>query len=97
MLFKDLMAFHPGELLAIEHSVKPHPTPTQIGNLCGNIAMFDGIALEAKCCYCPQQDQIIGLCCEHSCNVNTKVDSMESVDKVQIALFDLKDEDLLWQ
>jgi len=73
--------------------VKPHPTPTPTGHLSGNIAMFDGIALETKCRYCPKRDQILGLCREHSCNVNTKVDSMESVDKVWTALFDPQDED----
>jgi 2,3-bisphosphoglycerate-independent phosphoglycerate mutase len=36
---------------------------------------------------------MLGLCCEHSCNVNTKFDSMESVDKVWTALFDSQDED----
>lgn len=76
-----------------DQSVKPHSTPTQTGDLCGNIAMFDGIALETKCRFCPKRDQILGLCHEHSSNVNIKVDSMESVDKVWTALFDLKDED----
>jgi len=70
-------------------SVKPHPMPTQTGHLPGNIAMFDGIALETKCRYCPKRDQILGLCREHSHNVNTKVDSVESVDKVCTALFDM--------
>jgi hypothetical protein len=37
----------------IEHhfipSVKPHAKPTQAGLLSGNVAMFDGIALETRC------------------------------------------------
>ena len=28
--------------------------------------MFDGIALETRCQYCPEWDSILGLCCEHS-------------------------------
>src|SRR5712672_273467 len=55
--------------------------------------MFDGIALETKCCYCPKQDQILGLCHEHSHNVNNRVNSVESVDEVHAALFDMQDED----
>jgi hypothetical protein len=76
-----------------DSSVKPHPMHTQTGHLPGNIAMFDGIALETKCCYCPKRDQILGLCHEHSHNVNTKVDSVESVDEVRAALFDMQNED----
>ena len=30
-------------------SVKPHAKPTQGGFLAGNVAMFDGIALETRC------------------------------------------------
>ena len=30
-------------------SVKPHAKPTQGGLLAGNVAMFDGIALETRC------------------------------------------------
>jgi hypothetical protein len=48
--------------------------------------MFDGIALETRCRYCPKQDKILGLCQEHSHNVNIQVDSVESVDKIRTAL-----------
>ena len=47
-------------------SVKPHAKPTQAGHLSGNVAMFDGIALDTRCQYCPDQDSILGLCQEHS-------------------------------
>jgi hypothetical protein len=49
--------------------------------------MFDGVALEAKCRYCPIRDSIIGLCREHAANVETKVKSLESVDGVRTAVF----------
>jgi len=34
--------------------VKPPLEPTQNGYLPGNVVMFDGIALETRCCYCPE-------------------------------------------
>ena len=75
-------------------SIKPHAKPTQGGLLEGNVAMFDGIALETICRYCPEQDSILGLCQEHSHRVNTKVDSVESVEEVHTALAEPKDSDL---
>jgi hypothetical protein len=45
-------------------SVKPHAKATQAG-LTGNVAMFDGIALDTRCQYCPERDSILGLCREH--------------------------------
>jgi hypothetical protein len=32
--------------------------------------MFNGVALETQCQYCPQRNLILGLCHEHSSNVN---------------------------
>ena len=58
-------------------SVKPHAKPTQASLLPGNVAMFDGIALDTRCRYCPERDSILGLCREHSHRVNLKVDSIE--------------------
>ena len=72
-------------------TVKPHAKPTQDGFLPGNVAMFDGIALDTRCRYCPERDSILGLCREHSHRVNTKVDSIESVEQVRAALFEPKD------
>ena len=43
-------------------SVKPHAKPTHAGLLSGNVAMFDGIALDTRCRYCPEWDSILGLC-----------------------------------
>jgi len=50
--------------------------------------MFDGIALETRCRYCPERDSMLGLCCEHSHRVKTKVESMESVEQVCVSLAD---------
>ena len=72
-------------------SVKPHAKSRQAGLLPGNVAMFDGIALDTRCRYCPERDSILGLCQEHSHRVNTKVDSFESVEQVRAALFEPKD------
>ena len=55
---------------------KPQPTPLQNGNLPGNIVMVDGLALETRCHYCPKRDSILGLCHEHSHNVDLKVVSL---------------------
>jgi len=65
-------------------SVKPQPTPLQNGLHPGNIIMVDGVALETRCHYCPKHDSILGLCCEYSCNVDTKVTSLDSVEKCKI-------------
>ena len=73
-------------------SVKPQPTPAQNGLLPGNIVMVDGIALETRCRYCPKRDSILGLCREHSHNVDTKVISLDSVEKVRVALFESQDD-----
>ena len=48
--------------------------------------MFDGIVLETRCHYCPEQDKILALCCEHSNNINNQVDNIESVEKICSAL-----------
>ena len=66
--------------------VKPPLEHAHNSRLPGNVVMFDGIALETRCCYCPKQDKILGLCREHSHNVNTQVDSVESVEKIRAAL-----------
>jgi len=66
-------------------TVKPHAKPTQAGLLPGNVAMFDGVALDTRCRYCSKRDSMLGLCREHSHRVNTKVDSIESVEQVCVA------------
>ncbi|KAJ7850933.1 hypothetical protein B0H14DRAFT_2581744 [Mycena olivaceomarginata] len=71
--------------------IKPPPKCIN-GHIPGNILMVDGVALETKCRYCPYRDAILGLCREHSHHVNTKVDSLESVEEVRAALAeDIKD------
>lgn len=63
--------------------VKSYPGCT---GLPGNVLMFDGVALETKCRYCPRRNAILGLCREHASRVNTTVDSLESVETVRKAL-----------
>jgi hypothetical protein len=70
---------------------KPQPTPVQNGLLPGDIVMVNGIALETRCHYCSKHDSIFGLCCEHFSNVDTKVISLNSVEKVHVALFESQD------
>ena len=49
--------------------------------------MFDGVALESKCCYCSCHDSVLELYWEHSKNIDPKVTSFQSVDKICTALF----------
>ncbi|KZT71915.1 hypothetical protein DAEQUDRAFT_664994, partial [Daedalea quercina L-15889] len=49
----------------------------------GNILMFDGIALEGRCRYCPQRDQIMGFCREHGQNFSMKCDTVEDIEKLR--------------
>ena len=73
-------------------STKPQLTPAQNGLIPGNIVMVDGMALETRCRYCPKHDSILGLCREHSHNVDTKVISLDSIEKVHVALFESQDD-----
>ncbi|KAK7015571.1 hypothetical protein VNI00_019065 [Paramarasmius palmivorus] len=57
-------------------------------SLPGNILMFDGIALETKCRYCTERDAVMGLCREHSKNVDLNVSSINNVEQIRHALFD---------
>ncbi|KAJ6526383.1 hypothetical protein B0H19DRAFT_970619 [Mycena capillaripes] len=65
-----------------------HPAPVfpNCSELPGNVLMFDGVALDTRLAYCPERDVILGLCREHSNRVNTKVDSLESLETVRKAL-----------
>ncbi|KAJ7874365.1 hypothetical protein B0H14DRAFT_2569319 [Mycena olivaceomarginata] len=64
--------------------IKPPPTPNANGKLPGNILMFDGVSLESKCRYCPE---------EHSYRVKTKVESFDSIEQVRVALFEPETEE----
>ncbi|KAJ7362430.1 hypothetical protein DFH08DRAFT_799463 [Mycena albidolilacea] len=66
--------------------IKPVKLYPECNGLPGNILMFDGIAIETKCRYCPRRNAILGLCGEHASRVNIHVDSLESVEKVRLAL-----------
>ena len=77
----------------LDPSVKPPPPPSPSGILPGNTLMFDGIAIESKCRYCPRQDSVIGLCQEHSQNVNPRVTSFQKIENIHNALFDATEND----
>ncbi|KAJ7835785.1 hypothetical protein B0H13DRAFT_1652491 [Mycena leptocephala] len=66
--------------------IKPAPVFPNCSELPGNVLMFDGVALETRLRYCPERDAILGLCREHSNRVNTKVESLESLQEVRKAL-----------
>ncbi|KAJ7032090.1 hypothetical protein C8F04DRAFT_1185331 [Mycena alexandri] len=66
--------------------IKPPPVFPNCSELPGNSLMFDGVALETRLRYCPDRDAIMGLCREHSDRVNTKVESLESIEQVRKAL-----------
>ncbi|KAJ6628497.1 hypothetical protein B0H10DRAFT_1940334 [Mycena sp. CBHHK59/15] len=75
-------------------AIKPPPSHPDCCSLPGNIVMFDGVAIEPKCRYCPYRDVITGLCREHVNRVNPKVDSLKSVEDIQKKLdADPKSED----
>jgi hypothetical protein len=53
-------------------TIKPPPTP--VDNLLpGNILGLDGISIEKKCRYCPKRGMVLGLCREHSQNMDQHV------------------------
>lgn len=75
-------------------AIQPPPDPSSYLHLVGHIAMFDGVALEAKCRYCPIRNSVIGLCREHSKNVGTEVTDLQSVENICTALFESQDHPL---
>ncbi|KAK7026492.1 hypothetical protein VNI00_015572 [Paramarasmius palmivorus] len=71
--------------------IKPPRKPARPGQaIPGNTLMFDGVALESKCRYCIERDAVMGLCREHSKNVDLKVSDLEAVENIRAALFDEK-------
>ncbi|KIM39216.1 hypothetical protein M413DRAFT_447174 [Hebeloma cylindrosporum] len=66
----------------MDPDIRP-PPPTYPKGIPGNILMFDGLAIESKCRYCPRRGHVMGLCREHSSNVDTKVTDRESVEKIR--------------
>ncbi|KAJ7432263.1 hypothetical protein B0H11DRAFT_1760786, partial [Mycena galericulata] len=76
----------------LDPAIKPPPPIVTGQSLPGNVLMFDGIALETKCRYCPERNAILGLCREHSHRVKTSVDSLDSIENVRIALQKDKDD-----
>ncbi|KAI1795787.1 hypothetical protein LXA43DRAFT_1090426 [Ganoderma leucocontextum] len=52
----------------------------------GNILAIDGVAIEEKCRFLAETNNIIGLCREHSGSINTQVTSFEAVQAIEAAL-----------
>jgi hypothetical protein len=67
-------------------AIKPTP-PLVSGVIPGNVVMFDGVALEEKCWYCPKRNQIMGLCWEHFAWVKTEVSNLQEIEDIWMALF----------
>ncbi|KAJ6618015.1 hypothetical protein B0H10DRAFT_1947987 [Mycena sp. CBHHK59/15] len=67
--------------------IKPPPSQSGHEKLVGHAVMFDGVALETKCRYCPRRNVILGLCREHSHWVNTQVTDLQSIEDIRAALF----------
>ena len=84
-LIKNLNTF-------IDPDIRP-PPPRYPKGIPGNILMFDGLAIESKCRYCSHRGHVMGLCREHSRNVDTKVTDCESDKKIRTALFQESDPD----
>ncbi|KAF8150828.1 hypothetical protein B0H34DRAFT_665721 [Crassisporium funariophilum] len=72
----------------LEPSVKPPPPQSPSGKIPGNILMFDGVALESKCRYCSRRNSAVGVCREHSKNVDLKITSFKAIEKICVALFE---------
>ncbi|PIL27027.1 hypothetical protein GSI_10166 [Ganoderma sinense ZZ0214-1] len=52
----------------------------------GNILAINGVAIEEKCRFLADTNDIIGLCREHSGSLNTQVTSFEAVKAIEAAL-----------
>ena len=73
-------------------AIKPPPLLVN-GVIPGNVVMFDGVALEEKCRYCPERNQIMGLCREHSARVKTEVSDLQGIEDIRTALFNPESDD----
>jgi hypothetical protein len=62
----------------LDPAIKPLSTPVN-DLLPGNILRFDGVSIQKKCRYCPKRGMILGLCREHSRNMNTHVGTDSTV------------------
>ena len=69
-------------------SGKQAPTTTlnQSTPLLGHILMIDGVALDEVCHYDTSHNHILGLCREHSHNVNTYVTSLDIIKNIETAI-----------
>ena len=44
--------------------------------------MFDGLALETKCSYCPERNMVLGICSEHGNRGPLEVTEAEAIDQI---------------
>ncbi len=65
--------------------------PSRRPTVAGLILMIDGVALEERCRYSSERNQIIGLCREHSASVPTLVTGLDVIKQVEAALHGLPD------
>ncbi|KAJ6603661.1 hypothetical protein B0H10DRAFT_2315727 [Mycena sp. CBHHK59/15] len=76
--------------------IKPPPANLGHDKQVGHAVLFDGVALETKCRYCPQRNAILGICREHFDRVINQVTNLQSVDDIETirtALFSSATED----
>lgn len=58
------------------HNSKPAILP-------GNVLMFDGVALEGRCRYCPRRDVVLGFCREHGSQVSMSCKTIEAIQELK--------------
>ncbi|KAF8055441.1 hypothetical protein FPV67DRAFT_1435919 [Lyophyllum atratum] len=63
-----------------------YTTPRNLQAIPGNILMFDGVALEGRCRYCPRRDVVLGLCREHSHSISLKCETIEVLESLRDAI-----------
>ncbi|KAJ6561280.1 hypothetical protein B0H10DRAFT_1966595 [Mycena sp. CBHHK59/15] len=63
--------------------IKPAPANSGHDKQVGHAVLFDGVALETKCRYCPQRNAILGICREHFDRVKNQVTNLQSVDDIE--------------
>ncbi|KAJ6609768.1 hypothetical protein B0H10DRAFT_2295284 [Mycena sp. CBHHK59/15] len=63
--------------------IKPPPVQSGHEKLVGHAVMFDGVALETKCRYCPHRNAILGLFWEHSDRVKNQVTNLQSIEDIE--------------
>ncbi|KAJ3714758.1 hypothetical protein C8R42DRAFT_591007, partial [Lentinula raphanica] len=84
----NISAFFNPSMRPASPSYQSHPSLPSL--IPGNVLMFDGIALEGRCRYCPQRDVVSGFCREHGQAISMKCDTIESIENMRKAVEDGK-------